>query len=328
MAGILVHPQIGPLLAQHLDPSSIVMLCDSSRCCRHLYLPFLGPLARVQMQYLYTSSRLVLQGIMREALVTSHMSPNSNRHSYLYFRTGVLCDKRTSSHHFLCAALAVLADKAKRIPQHLVGGCVTPLDVDFGPYDIPADSESIYDYALVGYGFIGRKAGDMIIAGKTFSISKEYSKICPSSLIRPLSIDFTLQGSVSIETQNRHVAYHRDNVAVKQQWPPFTLWSESDLKEYAHWTRGISSEFAHFEDIDQGFTYHDWGMFLTMQMGDFPPKPPFYSENWETAESYEPGPGKSRTRFTAFQTHNSKETSCFKYCEKANRSLWFSLDHT
>lgn len=316
MADVLVHPQIGRLIAQHLDPSSIVMLCDSSRCCRDLYLPFLGPLAQVQMQHLYTSCRLVLQKIVREALVKSHMSPDSSRHSYLYFTTGVLCDKRTMCHHFLCAALAVLTDKAKRIPEHLVEGCVTPLDVDFGPYDIPADSESIYDYALVGYGYIGRKAGDMFIAGKTLSISEEYSKMCPSSLIRPLSINITLLGSVSIKTNSRPGAYHRDNVTVKQQWPPFTLWSESDLKG-----------FAHSEDIEQGFTYHDWGMFLTMQTGDFPSKPPFYPKNWENVDRYEPGPGRSCTTFTAFQTDNSKETSCFKYCEEVNRSLWVSLDH-
>lgn len=316
MAGILVHPQIGPLIAQHLDPSSIVTLCDSSSGCRDLYLPFLGPLARVQMQYLYTSSRLVLQEIVREALVKSHMSPNSSRYLHLHFTTGVLCDKRTMFGHFLCAALAVLADKAKRIPQHLVRGCMTPLDVDFGPYNIPADSESIYEYALVGYGFIGRKAGDMIIAGKAFSISEEYSKICPSSLIRPMGIDISLRGSVIINIDSRPGGYHEDNVQVKQQWPPFTLWSEADLKEFAQ---------LQVTGIEHGFTYHDWGLFLTMQTGEFPPEPPFYPENWETADNYEAGCGKSCTRFTAFQTDNLKTTSCFKYCEDVKRSRWFSL---
>ena len=68
------------------------------------------------------------------------------------------------------AALAVLADKAKRISRHLVMGCVNPLDADFGPYDIPTDRETIYDHALNGYGFIGRKAGDIINAGKTMNV--------------------------------------------------------------------------------------------------------------------------------------------------------------
>lgn len=142
MADILLHPQIGRLIPQYLDAASLVLICDASIGCRNLYVPFLGPLARVRMQQLYTSSRQVLQEVVRRALVRSGMSESSS-YGHIRFRTGVLCDISSAPGRFLCAALAVLAEKAKRIPQHHVMSCVTPLDVDFGPYDTPTDRETI-----------------------------------------------------------------------------------------------------------------------------------------------------------------------------------------
>lgn len=310
MAAILLHPQIGRLIAQHLDAASLVLICDASIGCRNLYVSFLGPLARVRMQQLYTSSRQVLQAVVRRALVRSGMSENSS-YGYLHFRTGVICDTTSVPGHFLCAALAVLAEKAKRIPQHLVMGCVTPLDVDLGPYDTPTDRETIYDHALKGYGLIGRKAGDMTIAGKTFSISEEYSKICPSLLIRPIMMQVDIGGSVMITTDSCPEASHnQENKKVKQQWPPFTLWSKSDLEELCH-----------SEAMFDGLSYYDWGIFLTMLTGDFPPGPPFDPQAWGNPDEYETGTGESHSRFTAYQTHTKKKT----YCEHVHCSVWCPL---
>lgn len=236
----------------------------------------------------------------------------------LHFRTGVVCDPRSIPGHFLCAALAVLAEKAKRIPQHLVMGCVTPLDVDFGPYDTPTDGETIYDQALRGYGFIGRRAGDMTIAGKTFSISEEYSKLCPSLLIRPIMMTVDIGGSIIIHISSHPEAYSPDNIMVKQQWPPFTLWSKSDLQE-----------FCHSDAMLDGLSYYDWGMFVTMLTGGFPPKPPFDPQTlpWDNLDpdEYETGCGKTHSTFTAYQTDNKKKTSVFKYCKELQRSAWSPL---
>lgn len=242
------------------------------------------------------------------------MSGGSNdRYPTFYFQTGKPYDSRSVPGHFLCATLAVLAHKAKQIPRHHVLGCVTPPDVDFGPHDIPTDSETIYDHALNGYGFIGRKAGDMKIAGKTFSISHEYSKISPSLLIRPIDITMTIRGSIRIESWRG--AYQEDNEMVKQQWPPFTLWSKSDVEEFN----------CLGDVINRGLSYYDLGMFLTELTGDFPPKPPFDPQNWGSYEKYDPGCGDSHSRFTAYQTDKKKQTFVFKHCEELNRSLWCPL---
>lgn len=269
------------------------------------------------MQQLYASSRQVLQTVVRRAIVTSHMSHDGSYHD-LHFRTGVTCDPRSIPGHFLCAALAILAEKAKRIPQHIVMGCVTPLDVNFGPYDTPTDGESIHDQALRGYGFIGRRAGDMTIAGKTFSISEEYSKLCPSLLIRPIEMTLDIGGSIKIHISSHPEAYSPDNVTVKQQWPPFTLWSKSDIQE-----------FCHSETMLNGLSYYDWGMFVTMLTGKFPPRPPFTPQTfpWDNLDpdEYETGCGKTHSTFTAYQTNNKKKTSVFKYCKEMKRSVWSPL---
>ena len=250
------------------------------------------------------------------------MSRGGGKYRNLHLNTGVLCDPRPSSGHFLCAALATLANRAKQIPQHLVTGSVTPLDVDFGPYNLSTDSETAYEHALHGFRFIGRKAGDMMIAGKAFSISAEFFKICPSLLIRPISMNMDIQGSLKISLNSHPRAYCRDNITVKQEWPPFTLWSKFDLQDFAQ-TRGDSKCGRNV--IEHGLSYHDWGMFLSKLTGDFPPNPPFLAQGWGGEEHYQAGSGESHSKFATHLTDIRKKTSVFRYHEEYGRSLWTPL---
>ena len=321
MPDILLHPQVGRQIAEHLDAASLVMSCDACSSYRNLYLPFFEPLARARLQQLHTSSRLVLQEIVREALVRTNMSRTGGEYHESEFNRGVHYDHGSTSGHSLCAALVVLAERAKQIPQHLVIGFPAPLDVDLGPYNISTDKETAYDHALHDYGFIGRKAGDMMIAGKTFSISAEYSKICPSLLIRPVRMVMAIQGSIKISVDSRPGAAHRDNVTVKQRWPPFTLWSKSHLEEFAH-SRDITTRQK--DVIEHGLSYFEWGMFLTKLTGDFPPNPPFDPQSWASPD-YHVGSGKSHTLFTAHQTDKKKQIAVFKYRQELGRSVWHPL---
>lgn len=156
----------------------------------------------------------------------------------------------------------------------------------------------------------------MTIAGKTFSISEEYSKLCPSLLIRPIMMTVDIGGSIRIKISSHPGAYSQDNVIVEQQWPPFTLWSKSDLEQ-----------FCHSEAMLYRLSYYDWGMFLTLLTGDFPSRPPFDPQTrpWDNPDQYETGCGKAHSTFTAYQTDNKKKTSVFKYCKEVNRSLWSPL---
>ena len=155
----------------------------------------------------------------------------------------------------------------------------------------------------------------MTIAGKTFSISEEYSKICPSLLIRPVKMTMGLGGSIDIRVANPPGAlYNQNNETIKQQWPPFTLWSKSDL-----------ADFCHSEAMFDGLSYDDWGMFLTALTGEFPPGPPFDPQAWEYPDDYEAGCGETHSRFTAYQTDKKKKTFVFKYCKEVDSSLWCPL---
>ncbi|KAL3140799.1 hypothetical protein ABBQ32_005342 [Trebouxia sp. C0010 RCD-2024] len=49
MADILSRSQTARLIAKRLDAALVEKICDASFGCRHLYLFFLGPLARAQL---------------------------------------------------------------------------------------------------------------------------------------------------------------------------------------------------------------------------------------------------------------------------------------
>ena len=135
-----------------------------------------------------------------------------------------------------------------------------------------------------------------------------------------------IRGGIQIKVDSRPGAYHKDSEPVKQQWPPFTLWSKSAIDKFAHSGESrdvIEHGLSHY---DWGISHYDWGMFLTMQTGDFPPEPPFDPQHWQTSEeNYETGSGDTHSRFTAYETDKKKQISVFKRCEAAKRFLWFPL---
>ena len=130
-----------------------------------------------------------------------------------------------------------------------------------------------------------------------------------------------IQGSLKVRVDSHPGAAHRDNVTVKQRWPPFTLWSKLDLEKFAQ-SRDITRR--HKDVIEHGLSYLEWGMFLTELTGDFPPNPPFHPQSWASLD-YHVGSGKSHTIFTTYETDKKKQTAVFKYCEEIGRSVWHPL---
>lgn len=224
-------------------------------------MPCLALAAQKHMQELQLSSKVLMQTIVRRALLG--LPQSSQRYAELTLETNRLVISWTAH---LCAALAVLAEKAKTIPAHLVTNCSTPFAVDFGPYDDSFDKIALNRLRFQQYIFIGEAAGNMLIGNRQFSIAKEYHKVCQSSYLRKVSITITLKGAVQFKLAG----------AEDQQWPSYTLWSKSDLKCFCDCLGSLD------DIIIKGLPVSLWGKFLEMMTGQIPPIP-----SWAQDLTYE-----------------------------------------